>query len=562
MPSCFRGGFEDSRQLSYVFLPRCGGWARLPPDSMARAKTSEPSRVRSKTATVEELTRGVGNLQEFLAQVEDLGREGFPYLDAARARTELQFRECIRRTFGEKSPEFQEHRQHRLLMDTPEGTQQSIALIKTLIATLEQKKRELRGELPLQQIPPAPPVPPLSAPVRPQMTVVPASISTVQMTLTQMGTITPSPVTMTTNLGVAQVTAAPNPPPVSLHKPEPLSPSTSVPELSSISPAPVAMAMSQTPFPAQPVVPVAPEPKLPPPQLGQAPATNVPSPPSALSISPAPVYKPEAMIPSMAVPEPLPVSPAPLVVVMPHAPSSLEQVVPVGPEPPPSQAGQTAQADGSLVGQSAQSPQPESDPSVYQHPIANPQPKMQEPPAVLQSPKQAPVIPTSAFSPLEPGGQLAQAASDPVALVKVVCGRFHAVVRQLRLRGEHRATLQVEDEVDAQDLLHALLRVQFNDIDTDEWTPSYSSGALRTTLLLDESRLAVIVKKTRPGLTAKDLTDQLRVDAARYRFHGRCTTLLCFMYDPDGRIGNPQGFETSLTSVNDSFTVDVLVAPK
>ena len=562
MPSCFRGGFEDSRQLSYVFLPRCGGWARLPPDSMARAKTSEPSRVRSKTATVEELTRGVENLQEFLAQVEDLGREGFPYLDAARARTELQFRECIRRTFGEKSPEFQEHRHHRLLMDTPEGTQQSIALIKTLIATLERKKRELQRRTPPQQIPPAPPVSPLPAPVRPQMTVVPASISTVQMTLTQTGPITPSPVTMTTNLGVAQVVAAPNLPPVSLHKPEPLSPSTSVPELSSILPAPVAMAMSQTHFPSQPVGPVAPEPKLPPPQLGQAPATIVPSPPSAPSVSPAPVHKPEAMIPSMAVPEPLPVSPSPVVMVMPHDPSSLAQVVPVSPEPLPSQAGQTAQADGSLVGQSAQSPQPEPEPSVHQYPIASPQPKMQEAPAVLQSPKQAPVIPTSAFSPLEPGRQLAQAESDPVALVKVVCGRFHAVVRQLRLRGEHRATLQVEDEVDAQDLLHALLRIQFNDIDTDEWTPSYSSGALRTTLLLDESRLAVIVKKTRPGLTAKDLTDQLRVDAARYRFHGRCTTLLCFMYDPDGRIGNPQGFETSLTSVNDSFTVDVLVAPK
>ena len=568
MPSCFRGGFEDSRQLSYVFLPRCGGWARLPPDSMARAKTSEPSRVRSKTATVEDLTRGVENLQEFLAQVEDLGREGFPYLDAARARTELQFRECIRRTFGEKSPEFQEHRHHRLLMDTPEGTQQSIALIKTLIATLERKKRELRGGSPPQQIPPAPPVSPLSAPVRPQMTVVPASISTVQMPLTQTGTMSPSPMTMTTNLDVAQVTAAPNPPlvslvpPVSLHKPEPLSPSTSVPEPSSILPAPVAMAMSQTHFPAQPVAPVAPEPKLPPPQLGLASATIVPSPPSALSVSPAPVHKPEAMIPSMAVPEPLPVSPAPVVMVMPHAPSSLEQAAPVGPEPPPSQAGQTAQADGSLVGQSAQSSQPELEPSVHQHPMASPQPKMQEARAVLQSSKQPPVVPPSAFPPLEPGGQLAQAASDPVALVKVVCGRFHAVVRQLRLRGEHRATLQVEDEVDAQDLLHALLRVQFNDIDTDEWTPSYSSGALRATLLLDESRLAVIVKKTRPGLTAKDLTDQLRVDAARYRFHGRCTTLLCFMYDPDGRIGNPQGFETSLTSVNDSFTVDVLVAPK
>ena len=178
-------------------------------------------------------------------------------------------------------------------------------------------------------------------------------------------------------------------------------------------------------------------------------------------------------------------------------------------------------------------------------PSASPQHQMQEAPPVPTHLQQSP-----------------QAESDPVELVKTLCCRFHSVARQLRLRGEYRATLSVEDEFDTQDLLHALLRIQFDNIDTDEWTPSYSSGAPRTTLLLNDSRLAVIVKKTRPGLNAKDLTDQLRIDAERYRSHGRCTTLLCFMYDPEGRIGNPRGFETSLTSVNDSFVIDVLVAPK
>jgi hypothetical protein len=120
----------------------------------------------------------------------------------------------------------------------------------------------------------------------------------------------------------------------------------------------------------------------------------------------------------------------------------------------------------------------------------------------------------------------------------------------------------VEDEFDAQDLLHALLRIQFDDIGTDEWTPSYTGGAPRTTFLLNDGRLAVVVKKTRPGLNAKDLTDQLQIDAERYRPQGRCTTLICFIYDPEGRIGNPRGLETSLTSVSDAFIIDVLVAPK
>ena len=535
---------------------------------MARAKTSEPSRVRSKAATVEELTRGVGNLQEFLTQVEDLGREGFPYLDAARARTELQFRECIRRRFGEKSPEFQAHRHHRLLMDTPEATQQSIALIKTLITTLEQKKRDLQGGPSPQQASPTPPASPISAPARPQMTVVPSSISTVQMAMTQTGPITVPQVTMATNLSLIPATAEPSPPPpppvppASRQSPEPLSPSTSVPEPSPSLLTPVAMAMPHTSL--QPVVPVAPEPQPSPSRLGLASAIAVPSPPPAPSVPPVSSQKLESRSPSTAVPEPLPISPASVAMVMPHTPSPLEPVVQVVSEtqPPPSQAGQTAQADVSLASQPAQPPQHELEPSVHPTPFANPEPKMQEAfPVLLNSQPPASMLAGSS-SPLEPGHGLAQAGSDPIELVKAVCGRFHAVVRQLRLRGEYRATLQVEDEVDAQDLLHVLLRVQFNNIDTDEWTPSYSSGALRTTLLLNESRLAVIVKKTRPGLTAKDLTDQLRVDAARYRFHGRCTTLLCFMYDPDGRIGNPQGFEASLTSVNDSFIVDVLVAPK
>ena len=557
-------GFESPRPLSYVFLPGCGGWARLSPDSMARAKTSEPSRVRSKAATVEELTRGVGNLQEYLAQVEDLGREGFPYLDAARARTELQFRECIRRTFGEKSPEFQEHRHHRLLMDTPEAAQQSIALIKTLITTLEQKKCDLQGGPSSQQILPALPVSPVPVPARPKMTVVPSSI----VAMTQTGSITIPQVTMATNLTLVPATAEPSPPPalpvalVSSQKLQPLSPSIAVPEPSPISPTPVAMVMSHAPSPLEPVVPVtsAPQPLLS--QLGLVPATVMPSSPPASSVPPAPVHKPEVLIPSTSVSEPSTISSASVAVAMRHTSSQPAVPVALSPQPPPSQAGQTAQADVSLASQPAHPPQPEPEPSVHPTPFANLEPKMQEAfPVLLNSQPPASMLAGSS-SPLEPGHGLAQAGSDPIELVKAVCGRFHAVVRQLRLRGEYRATLQVEDEVDAQDLLHVLLRVQFNNIDTDEWTPSYSSGALRTTLLLNESRLAVIVKKTRPGLTAKDLTDQLRVDVARYRVHGRCTTLLCFMYDPDGRIGNPQGFEASLTSVNDSFIVDVLIAPK
>ena len=464
---------------------------------MARAKISEQSRVRSKAATVaaiEEFTRGASDLKEFLSQVEDLGREGFPYLDAARARTELQFRECIRRTFGEKSPEFQAHRQHRLLMGSPEETRQSIALIKSLIAILDQKKLELQGAPP-QLIPATSPLP--SIPASPQLSLVPASISTIQMTMMQTGPIVPPPVAVTTmtNLGLAPIAAAPS--------------------------------------------------SLPVPPLPQAPS-----------------HKPEMLSPAIPKPVPLPIPPAATVTAVPPPPPQPAAHISPEPQPPLTQATQPAQADVSQAGMPPQTPRPEPEPIVPRISSVSPQPKIQDASLAPTSLQSSPAMPVIASVPQEPAQQSPQAVSDSIERVKTLCCRFHSVARQLRLRGEYRTTLIVEDEVDAQDLLHALLRTQFDNIEVDEWTPNYSNGASRTTLLLNDSRLAVIVKKTRSGLNAKDITDQLKVDAARYRYHGRCTTLLCFMYDPDGRIGNPQGLETSLTSVSDSFVVEVLVAPK
>ncbi len=73
---------------------------------------------------------------------------------------------------------------------------------------------------------------------------------------------------------------------------------------------------------------------------------------------------------------------------------------------------------------------------------------------------------------------------------------------------------------------------------------------------------AIVVKKTRTGLSRKDLADQVRADVERYRNRGRCAHLLCFIYDPEGRIGNPRGLESELCTTSEHFAVDVVVAPK
>jgi hypothetical protein len=155
-------------------------------------------------------------------------------------------------------------------------------------------------------------------------------------------------------------------------------------------------------------------------------------------------------------------------------------------------------------------------------------------------------------------------ADDPeraMIAVELICNRFHAVVRQLRQRHESRPTLDVSDEYDVQDLLHALLRLYFDDVRPEEWTPSYAGKCSRMDFLLKSERIVIEVKKTRPGLDAKKLGEELIIDCARYKSSPDCKTLVCFVYDPDARIVNAAGIENDLTRQEDGFVVKVVITP-
>jgi hypothetical protein len=139
--------------------------------------------------------------------------------------------------------------------------------------------------------------------------------------------------------------------------------------------------------------------------------------------------------------------------------------------------------------------------------------------------------------------------------------RFHLVVRKLRDRHDDRQPLSVEDEYDVQDLLHALLLVDFDDIRPEEWTPSYAGSSSRMDFLLKNEQIVIETKKTRNGLGAKEIGEQLIIDIEKYRGHPDCKTLVCFVYDPEGRIGNPKGIENDLNRIEGDLTVKVIIAP-
>ena len=147
-------------------------------------------------------------------------------------------------------------------------------------------------------------------------------------------------------------------------------------------------------------------------------------------------------------------------------------------------------------------------------------------------------------------------------ILERLCSRFHLVAMQLRSRHSHRETLHVVDEYDVQDLLHALLTLEHDDIRPEEWTPSYAGGSSRMDFLLKLEQIVIEGKKSRSGLEARELEEQLIVDIQRYSQHPDCRTLVCFVYDPEGRIANPRGVESNLSGDRDGIAVRVIIAPK
>ena len=411
---------------------------------MARAsRTTDPPRSRSKASLIEEVGRGIEQFQDILVSIEDFSREGFPYRDAARAKAELQLRECVRRIFGERSPEFQMYRSHKLRGSSKAEAAQSVQAVKTLIHTLEGKKSELQG-LKLTKAPATGPSPAVVTPTTSPGSVIINSEAEAAIPSTTIS------VAMTTNLAV---------------------------------PAPLQTASFSTTAVAPPSI-----------------STSLPS---AIQNAKAPSGPPLTQLVSQAPPDaptPMPdgVSPAPAQAV-------------ADPAPPP------------LVVELAET-------------ASTPPPPLTAPMSTPPPTQASPVVMTVQQDTQEAHPERARDEQDPLERIRKMCWRFHAVTRQLRLRKDYRPTLEVEDDYDLQDLLCALLKVEFDEVGVDEWIPPYTEGAPRKTFLIHRDEIAIVAKKTRPGLTMQELADQVSADSARYANREKCATLFCFIL----RSGRPR----------------------
>jgi hypothetical protein len=159
--------------------------------------------------------------------------------------------------------------------------------------------------------------------------------------------------------------------------------------------------------------------------------------------------------------------------------------------------------------------------------------------------------------------RLAEASKlEPLAALENMLKRVHLVVRQLSRRQRERPPLSVSDEYDIQDLLHALLRLHFDDVRSEEWSPSYAGGASRMDFLLKGEQIVIEAKHTRETLRDNDLGKELLIDIARYAEHPDCKTLVCFIFDPRHHIGNAGGLVRDLERQgSERLKVQVIISP-
>lgn len=145
--------------------------------------------------------------------------------------------------------------------------------------------------------------------------------------------------------------------------------------------------------------------------------------------------------------------------------------------------------------------------------------------------------------------------------IDLIMRRFHRIAKQLRSRHSNRDTLKIEDEYDVQDLFHALLKIFFDDVRPEEYTPSYAGSASRVDFLLKQEKIIIEIKKTRKNLKAKEVGEQLIIDSQRYQAHPDCDRIICFVYDPEGIIANPKGIENDLTKEINGIPFSVHITP-
>ncbi|MEW6358870.1 MAG: hypothetical protein AB1696_21235 [Planctomycetota bacterium] len=150
-------------------------------------------------------------------------------------------------------------------------------------------------------------------------------------------------------------------------------------------------------------------------------------------------------------------------------------------------------------------------------------------------------------------------STKPLDRVVSLCQRFPVFAEELAKRGRDRQGIEVQDEYDVQYLFRAMLRIEFDDVRPEEPTPSKAGGGAKLDFLLKNERIGIEIKKTRDSLRDAQIGEELVVDIERYAAHPDCSSLVCFVYDPEKLLDNSSALERDLSRKREGIDVRVVI---
>lgn len=122
---------------------------------------------------------------------------------------------------------------------------------------------------------------------------------------------------------------------------------------------------------------------------------------------------------------------------------------------------------------------------------------------------------------------------------------FLATMRQYA--NENVPTPNITREADLQVVVHAILRVLFEDVREEDPVSKHAGASSRVDFAIPEIGVVVETKMTRRGLTDKKVGEELLVDWGRYAAYDGCEGILAIVYDPDRHIRNAAALESDLS---------------
>lgn len=137
--------------------------------------------------------------------------------------------------------------------------------------------------------------------------------------------------------------------------------------------------------------------------------------------------------------------------------------------------------------------------------------------------------------------------------------RFHRTIEHYGKPNRFNESFHIELEADLQYMLYGMLINNFDDVRPEDFVPYRAGARSRIDFLLEEEKIAIETKVTRPGMNDREVGEQLIIDFERYQSAPDCQIVVCYVYDPGRFIQNPRALKKDLEKTKREIKVKVII---